>query len=382
MATTTESDAMHRSIFDRWSNQSSSLPATRVRLLFLGVSFLIVLGLSAMWTLRRTTPTLRVFVWKGYADETVIAPFEHRYNCYVSVRYMDTSDQLYQDLKNGADYDVVSASSDIADDIRKAGLSAQLDRKTRVRLRDLADPSQAQTNNRTSLDDRVPFMWGPNVLIYVPSAFGNHPPSSWSILWNSKLAGRVAVWDDLSSLYMAAQLDHLPVYQLRSEDLHKLERERLRSLLMSNHAHLWSDAAELTTMFRDGQIVAALGWPLTVSDLRKLKVAVAATIPIEGTTGWIDYLLVPARSRNKALAFEFVRYLLTSDVQARVASITHYEPVDGEAKAVVSEKKRPDEAYSLSTIAFWRSLGDNRDSYLAVWQQAKADSVAQSHTDK
>ena len=51
----------------------------------------------------------------------------------------------------------------------------------------------------------VPFPWGQNPLLYDKTAFKT-VPDSWSILWDPNLHGKVSVWDDLSTVYMAAQV--------------------------------------------------------------------------------------------------------------------------------------------------------------------------------
>src|SRR2546427_10725204 len=45
----------------------------------------------------------------------------------------------------------------------------------------------------------VPFMWGPNPLLYDATFFAK-PPESWSVLWDPKYRGKISVWDDLSTV--------------------------------------------------------------------------------------------------------------------------------------------------------------------------------------
>ena len=48
-------------------------------------------------------------------------------------------------------------------------------------------------------------MWGPDPLIYDTTVFPK-PPESWTMFWDPKYRGKISVWDDLSTVYMAAQV--------------------------------------------------------------------------------------------------------------------------------------------------------------------------------
>src|SRR5579883_1733034 len=86
-------------------------------------------------------------------------------------------------------YAVISPSSDVAATIARTGLAAPLDiaklpsyAQLSPRLRDLP---LVKANGRVY---GVPFMWGPNPLLYDTTAFAQ-APDSWAALWNTKLKG-------------------------------------------------------------------------------------------------------------------------------------------------------------------------------------------------
>src|SRR5450631_4656953 len=156
----------------------------------------------------KKTPTLNLLVWEGYADPSFVQTFEQQCHCKVSASYMGSSDELVAKLRGGSagNYDVISPSSDVATLITKAGLAAPLD-LTKI-------PSYSQLSAQmTSLPlvransqvYGVPFMWGPDPIIYDTTAFAQ-PPDSWNVMWDPKYKGKVSVWDDLSTVYMAAQV--------------------------------------------------------------------------------------------------------------------------------------------------------------------------------
>jgi len=56
-------------------------------------------------------------------------------------------------------------------------------------------------------------------------------PESWNVLWDAKYRGKISVWDDLSTVYMAAQVlgydkpDPSQLYNLSDEQLDAVKRK-------------------------------------------------------------------------------------------------------------------------------------------------------------
>src|SRR5579885_669133 len=122
----------------------------------------------------KKTPTLNLLVWEGYADPSFVKGFEEKYHCKVAASYMGSSDELVAQLRGGsaANYDVISPSSDVATSIASTGLAAEVDvsqipdyGNLSAQLRDLP---LVKVNGKTY---GVPFMWGPNPLLYDTSYY-------------------------------------------------------------------------------------------------------------------------------------------------------------------------------------------------------------------
>src|SRR5580692_9319190 len=130
--------------------------------------------------------TLSLLVWEGYADPAFVRPFEETHHCKVSASYMGSSDELVAKLRGGSasNYDVISPSSDVATSIVKAGLVAPLDlskissySQLSPRLRNLP---LVKSNGQVY---GVPFIWGPNPILYDTTVFPQ-PPDSWNLFWD------------------------------------------------------------------------------------------------------------------------------------------------------------------------------------------------------
>jgi len=328
------------------------------------------------------TPTLNLLVWEGYADPSFIKAFEEQNHCKVSASYMGSSDELVAKLRGGSagNYDVISPSSDVATSIATTGLAAPLD---------LAKiPSYSQLSPQlTSLPlvrangqvYGVPFMWGPDPIIYDTTVFAR-PPDSWNVMWDPKYKGKVSVWDDLSTVYMAAQVlgfdkpDPTQLYNLSDAQLDAVKKKLLE--LKPNIRKMWSTGGELTNLFQSHEVVLAMGWPLMTNQLRKIKFPVGETIPKENTTGWIDHLMITAASQQKELAAQFLEYMIEAQTQKTVTDVTGYSPANPQCTSLMTEGEKKnlhmdDPDSYMQRIYFWQDV-PRRPKYNEIWNEVKA----------
>ena len=330
----------------------------------------------------KKTPSLNLLVWEGYADPSFVKAFEDQNHCKVSASYMGSSDELVAKLRGGSagNYDVISPSSDVATMISQAGLAAPLDLSRLPSYQQLSpklrDMSLVKANGNVY---GVPFMWGPNPLIYDTGAFPK-PPDSWSSLWNPKLQNKISVWDDLSTVYMAAQVlgydkpDPSHLYKLSDQELDKVKNKLLA--LKPNIRKLWSTGGELTNLFENHEVVVAMGWPLMTNQLRAAKFPVGETIPKENTTGWIDHLMITSGSDNKDLAYKFLEYMIETQTQKQVTDVTGYAPANAQAAQFMTPEQQKNlhldnvDEYQKH-IYFWQNV-TRRAKYNEIWNEVKA----------
>ena len=350
---------------------------TRRSLLFCAALFA-----AALCACKPKTETLSLLVWEGYADPSFVQPFEQSHHCRVVAAYMGSSDELVAKLRGGSasSYDVISPSSDVAASIVRAGLAAPLDLSKIPSYSELSsrlrDSPLVKNNGQTY---GVPFVWGPNPLLYDTSAF-RQPPDSWGVLWDPKYRGKISLWDELSSVYMAAQVlgydkpDPNQLYNLSDAQLEAVKKKLIE--LKPNIRKYWSTGGELTNLFQNHEVIAAMGWPLMTNQLHKVNFPIGETIPKENTTGWIDHLMITAASTHKELAQEFLEYMVEAKTQKLVTDVTHYTPANPTTSQLLTLEERkslhlddPD-AY-MKRIYFWQDV-PRRAKYNEIWNEVKS----------
>jgi putative spermidine/putrescine transport system substrate-binding protein/spermidine/putrescine transport system substrate-binding protein len=179
---------------------------------------------------------------------------------------------------------------------------------------------------------------------------------------------------------MAAQMlgydkpDPSQLYNLSDEQLAAVKQKLLA--LKPNVRKIWSTGGELTNLFENHEILAAMGWPLMSNQLRQANFPVGETIPRENTTGWIDHLMITKASAHKELAYAFLEYMIQAKTQKQITDVTHYTPANPAAAQFMTDAEKkglhlddPD-AY-MQRIYFWQDV-PRRAKYIEIWNEVKA----------
>jgi len=188
------------------------------------------------------------------------------------------------------------------------------------------------------------------------------------------------VWDDLSTVYMAAQIlgydksDPAQLYNLSDQQLDAVKAKLLE--LKPNIRKMWATGGELTNLFLNHEVVAAMGWPLNTAELKKRNFPVGETIPKENTTGWIDHLMITSASDNKDIAYQFLEYMVQAKTQKLVTDVTRYTPANPQAGSLMSAAERQilhldDVDNYQNRIYFWQDV-PRRAKYNEMWNEVKA----------
>jgi spermidine/putrescine-binding protein len=324
--------------------------------------------------------TLNLFTWEGYADPKFTKGFEEKYGVTVKGSYFGSSDELVAKLKSSKGvYDVVSPSTDMASTLVETGMVAPVDTSKISAWKDLVqvlrDMKDVQKDGKTY---GVPFTWGPDYLIYDADVI-KEEPKSWGVFWDAKYKGKVSLWDDISNIYLVGQLlgmdktDPGALYNMTDAQLAEVKKKLVG--LKPQVRKYWATGGELNDLFKNKEVVVAVGWPLTVAALAKEKRNIKAVIPQEGATGWIDRLMIVADAPNKELAQLYLDYVTQPQAQALVADVTNYNIANPKAAEHMSEDLKKavmtgvDDMFKR--LNFWQPVKE-RKKYNEIWNEVKA----------
>jgi spermidine/putrescine-binding protein len=324
--------------------------------------------------------TLNLLTWEGYAEAKFTKGFEEKYGVTVKGTYFGTSDELVAKLKSSKGvYDVVSPSTDVATTLIESNLIAPVDISKISSYKDLApvlrDMKDVQKDGKTY---GVPFTWGPDYLVYDADVI-KEEPKSWNIFFDPKYKGKVSVWDDVSNIYLMGQIlgydktDKAALYNMTDAQLADVKKKLIE--LKPQLRKYWATAGELNDLFKNKEVVVAVGWPLTPATLNKEGRNIKAVIPEEGATGWIDRLMIVAGSSNHELAELYIDYVTQPKPMALVAEVTNYNIANLKAGEHMSEDLKKLVMTDLDTyfkrLNFWQHV-KNRKAYNEIWNEVKS----------
>ncbi len=282
---------------------------------------------------------VNIVAWAGYIErgETDAAfdwvtGFEAASGCKVNVKTANTSDEMVA-LMNEGGFDLVTASGD-------ASLRLIAGHRVQPINVDLI-PSWSTVDERlknapwhtvNGVHYGVPYMWGPNVLMYNTEAFKGAPPTSWNVVFEEMTLpdgksnkGRVQAYDGPIHIADAAQylMAHSPELGITSPyELNEAQYAAALNLLRVQRTlvgRYWHDAFIQMDDFKNEGVVASGSWPFQVNLLQSEGVPVASVIPAEGATGWADTTMLHADAANPNCAYKWIEHSLASNLQSDLA---------------------------------------------------------------
>ena len=282
---------------------------------------------------------VNIVAWPGYIErgETDkgfdwVTKFEENTGCKVQVKTANTSDEMVA-LMNEGGFDLVTASGD-------ASLRLIAGKRVQSVNVDLV-PSWGTVDDRLKsapwhtvdgVHYGVPYMWGPNVLMYNTEVF-KEPPTSWNVVFEEMTLpdgksnmGRVQAYD--GPIHVADAANYLMhnkpdlgiknPYELNADQYAAaLDLLRQQRKLVSRY---WHDAFIQMDDFKNEGVVASGSWPFQVNILKSEGQPIASTIPQEGATGWADTTMMHVDAAHPNCSYMWMEHTLSSNLQSDLSA--------------------------------------------------------------
>jgi putative spermidine/putrescine transport system substrate-binding protein len=341
---------------------------------------------------------LDLIPWPGYTQKAWVKPFEDETGCQVNIKYGNTSDEMVNLMRQqgGTLYDGVSASGDATNRLIANGDVAAVDVESFPEYKDVMQTLQAPPHNTVDgVHYGVPYMWGPNILMYNTDVVSS-APSSWDVAFesNSPYAGKITAYD--SPIYIADAAMYLKATQpdLGITDPYELTQDQFdaavnllkqQSGMISKYWAVYTDEID---GFESGDMVVGTAWPVNQSILvSDGKVPVASVIPSEGVTGWADTWMMSSNAQHPVCMMKWMEYTLRPDVQTAVAEYYGATPSNTASCAQLDKDLGKDAANYhcgddafLSQVYLWKTplpdCGDDRGQTCvdySAWTNAWTD---------
>ncbi|CAD5105790.1 extracellular solute-binding protein [Zestomonas carbonaria] len=288
--------------------------------------------------------TIRVYNWNDYIDPQVLVDFEKDTGIQVEYHTYSTIEELLAALASGEAIDVAVPSNDNLAELIAAGRLQPLDsnllpNRSHLDKQLLSKLAADDSGNRYAL----PYLWGAvGLAVNEPqaqAAFGGPLPDSWSLLFDPEQSARLS---SCGISVLDAQAEVMAV--LLNYQGHNLTRTAPRQIQRAGQAlaelrpHLrYIDSERYIDDLKNGKLCLALAWMGDALAAADAGQPVRFIIPEEGTTLFIDNLVIPSSARRADLAHRFIDYLMQPQVAARISAETLFPSANVDAREFLGE---------------------------------------------
>lgn len=292
----------------------------------------------------RPTPAdeLNALIWCDHADPALLQPFEEAHGVRVNVKeYEGTGAGLaIVEQSRPGDWDVMVIDSiDVRRGVER-GLFAPLP-EDQLPLADLFP--EVRFDEYTTVDGQryaITEKFGYNTVGFNSTKVDPAELRSLRALLDPKYRGRLAIYDYyLPVMGMAALAVGKRTAELTADDL-----PAIRDVLlgMKANARLVGEVAASQTALATGEVdILVGGGEWVTAGLARENPALDFVIPDEGAVLWSQALAMFADSPRPKLALEFIRYVMSPEGQARLATSSCYWGMPANRQAALSaEEKR------------------------------------------
>jgi spermidine/putrescine-binding protein len=290
----------------------------------------------------------------------------------VRIDLYDSLEALLAKMQAGnAGYDVVCPSNYAVEILLAQGLLLPLDHSALPHLANV-DPAYLDRDFDPGNRHSVPYFTGSCGIGYRKSRTG--PIDSWAALWDSRFRGRVLMLDDARETFGAA-LQRLG-RSVNTVDERTLRRARDLLILQKPLVRAY-DSANFEDALLAGDVWLAQGWNGEFARVMDLDADIAYVVPKEGSTSFIDSLVIPRGAPHSALAHAFLDFTMEAETAATICRAMRYTTPNRAALALLPPAIRNHPAIFppadvVSRLELLRDIGPATVLYDRMWTEVKA----------
>ena len=299
-------------------------------------------------TKKDPSKVINIFNCADYIDEDLINKFEDETGYTVKYSTYDTNENMYAKLTSGSStYDLVVPSDYMIEKMISEDLVQEINYDNIPNYKYIGDKFKNLSydpDNKYS----VPYMWGTIGIIYNPEVV-KEPVTSWNILWDSKYANEIVLFNSLRDT-MGIALKRLN-YSMNSENPDEIKKAADSLIEEKKIAKTWV-VDEVKDMMISGEANIASVWSGDANYIMNENPKLKYAIPTEGTNKWFDAMVIPKSATNKEGAEAFINFLCDPEnakqnvdyIGYNTPNTAAYEMLDEKAKATYPSDEILDKA--------------------------------------
>lgn len=302
---------------------------------------------------------LNALVWCDHTDPALIEPFEQANNVKVNLREYEGTGAALALLEQSrpGDWDVLVVDGIDVFRAVEAGVLAPLPEGAVSTEDFFPEVVMAENNSVDGVTYAVTEKFGYNTISYNAEKVDVADMESLSSVWSEKYSGRISIYDYyLPVMGLAAIAEDVPTAEIGSDDLEAIGG--VLSTMRSRAASVAGVVAAQTALATGEVDIVVGGGEWLTAVLAEEQPNLTWTIPKEGAVRWAQSIGVVAGSENPDLALEFIKYIVSPEGQARLATSSCFwgMPANSKAGDVLTDEQK--------SVLRW----DSQTDYLGLTQ--------------
>jgi spermidine/putrescine transport system substrate-binding protein len=278
--------------------------------------------------------TLNALVWCDHTDPALIEPFEQAHNVTVNLREYEGTGAALALLEQSrpGDWDVLVIDGIDVFRAVEAGVLAPLPAEELPTADFFPEVVMAENNVVDGVTYAVTEKFGYNTISYNSSKVDPADMESLATAWSDKYKGRISIYDYyLPVMGLAAISQGIPTAEIGADDLEAIGGTL--SAMRGNAASVAGVVAAQTALATGEVDIVVGGGEWLTAVLAESQPELTWTIPQEGAVRWAQSIGVVAGTEKPDLALEFVKYIVSPEGQARLATSSCFWGMPANAKA-------------------------------------------------
>ncbi|NOT09201.1 MAG: spermidine/putrescine ABC transporter substrate-binding protein [Gemmatimonadales bacterium] len=311
---------------------------------------------------------LNIYNWSDYIAPSVLSGFEREFQVKVTYDTFESSEEMVAKLQAGArGYDLVVPTTYAVTALLATGLLAPLSKRYLSNLGHLSPLFRGLAHDPA---DRftVPWQWGITGLAWRTDLIAK-APGSWAVFLDAALSGKMTMLDDVRDVLGA-------FLRYRGQSINTTDPSLIAAAgrdAIAAKANLKAYlSAPVKAQLIAGDVWLAQLWNGDAAQAAREQPAIAWALPSEGSTLWIDSLVVPAAAPHPRAAHEFINYVLRSEVGAAISTATGYGTPNHSAMPLIAAPVPYPSQEALTRLEVQKDLGRASETWDRVWTEVKS----------
>jgi spermidine/putrescine-binding protein len=311
---------------------------------------------------------LAIYIWSDYVAPDTIPNFEKEFGVKVTMDFFESGEEMLAKLQAGArGYDIVVPSSYIVEVLVATNLAVPIHRRYLTNWPNLSpvfldrgfDPGNRYT---------MPWLWGVTGIAYRRDKIPD-PSQSWEIFLERRYGGKMTQLDDERDVLGSWLRYH--GHSLNSTKLSELEVARRDAIVAKQNLKAYI-SAPVKGQLISGDVWVAQLWNGDAEQARMEQPELSYFVPKEGSTIWLDSLLIPRGAPHPRAAHEFMNYVLRPEVEAAISTATGYGTPNHAALKLIEHPVRYPTGDELARLEYQRDLGRDTATWDQLWTEIKS----------